>query len=97
MFANYNDLQMTSKLDFKITVFSMPKMVQDKAILIVADQYKFVYDLSIGAIFRPIFNVNMSLPLGLQDKHSIQVYSGQLARSYTHLTNSVISNDLERH
>jgi len=27
----------------------MPKMVQDKAILIVADQYKFVYDLSIGA------------------------------------------------
>ena len=40
---------MTSKLDFKITVFSMPKMVQDKAILIVEDQYKFVYDLSIGA------------------------------------------------
>jgi len=29
-------------------------MVQDKAIVTTADQYKFVYDISIGAIFSDL-------------------------------------------
>jgi len=32
-------------------------MVQDKAILTIADQHEVVYDLSVGADFNPDFKV----------------------------------------
>jgi len=43
--------------DFKVTMFLMSnysKMVQDKAILTMPDQYNDVYDLSIGTIFNQL-------------------------------------------
>ena len=47
----------TLNLDFKVMIFWMSsnsKMVQDRAIVTTADQYKVVYDLSIGAIFNDL-------------------------------------------
>jgi len=47
----------TVNLDVKVTIFwasNNSKMVQDRAIVTTADQYKVVYDLSIGAIFNDL-------------------------------------------
>jgi len=58
---------MTPNLDFKGTVFwtsNNSKMVQERAIVTTADQYKIAYDLSIGAIFndlqRPLTHISRS-------------------------------------
>jgi len=44
---------MSLNQDFKVTS-NNSKMVQDKVILTIADQYKVVYDLSIDAIFSAL-------------------------------------------
>jgi len=48
---------LSDPLDFKVTIFwtsNNSKMVQDRAIVTKVDQYKVVYDLSIGAIFNDL-------------------------------------------
>ena len=58
---------MTPNLYFKVTIFctsNNSRMVEERAIVTTADQYKVVYDLSIGAIFndleRPITQISRS-------------------------------------
>jgi len=58
---------MTPNLDFKghnILNVKKLKMLQDRAIVTMADQYKVVYDLSIGTVFndleRPINQISRS-------------------------------------
>ena len=55
--AHFQLPSVTPNLDFTVMVFLMSnnsKMVQDRAIVTMADQYKVLYDLSIGDIFTDL-------------------------------------------
>ena len=68
-------------------------MVQDKAILTMANQYNVICDLSIGAIFndldRPLTQISMSrqyLALNMALTDHILAYNGEQIRTYTRPT-----------
>ena len=65
--------------DFKVTIVwraNNSKMVQDKARVTMADQYKVVYDLSIGAIFndfeRPLTQISRSCQYSIDASASLR-------------------------
>ena len=83
--APFQWLSMSSNLDFKVTIFwtsNRPnsKMVQDRAVLTTAYQYKAVglYDLSIGTIFndleRPLTQISRSRQYSVEDKRHRNTY-----------------------
>jgi len=58
---------MAPNIYYKVTIFQTSKnskMVQDRAIVTTADQYKFVYDLPIGTIFN---HLKWPLPPDVKD------------------------------
>ena len=81
-------------------------MVQDRAIVTMADQQKVAYGLSNGAIFndleRPLTQISRSrkyltlnMALTVQNKHCVYAENGYIVRTSALLI-GVILNDLKR-